>query len=224
MLVQGSHHEGVVAEPQRPIGLSRRLLSVGRLTLNDACRVKTMSDDIDLGDIERRMQGALGSLKNEFGGLRTGRASSSLVEPIMVEAYGSMMPMTQVATVSVPEPRMISINVWDKGTLIAVEKAIRQSNLGLNPVVDGTNIRLPIPELNEERRTELTKVAQKYAEQARIAVRHVRRDGLDTIKKADGLSEDDVRGQSDQVQKLTDRYVGEIDTMLASKETEIMQI
>jgi ribosome recycling factor len=183
-----------------------------------------MSDDIDLGDIERRMQGALGSLKNEFGGLRTGRASSSLVEPIMVEAYGSMMPMTQVATVSVPEPRMISINVWDKGTLIAVEKAIRQSNLGLNPVVDGTNIRLPIPELNEERRTELTKVAQKYAEQARIAVRHVRRDGLDTIKKADGLSEDDVRGQSDQVQKLTDRYVGEIDTMLASKETEIMQI
>ncbi|WP_375569430.1 ribosome recycling factor [Ahrensia marina] len=183
-----------------------------------------MSDDIDLGDIERRMQGALGSLKNEFGGLRTGRASSSLVEPIMVEAYGSMMPMTQVATVSVPEPRMISINVWDKGTLIAVEKAIRQSNLGLNPVVDGTNIRLPIPELNEERRTELTKVAQKYAEQARIAVRHVRRDGLDTIKKADGLSEDDVRAQSDQVQKLTDRYVGEIDTMLASKETEIMQI
>ncbi|MFN3169118.1 MAG: ribosome recycling factor [Hyphomicrobiales bacterium] len=183
-----------------------------------------MSDDIDLGDVERRMQGAVASLKTEFGGLRTGRASSSLVEPIMVEAYGSMMPMTQVATVSVPEPRMISINVWDKGTLIAVEKAIRQSNLGLNPVVDGTNIRLPIPELNEERRTELTKVAQKYAEQARIAVRHVRRDGLDTIKKADGLSEDDVRGQSDQVQKLTDRFVGEIDTMLASKETEIMQV
>jgi ribosome recycling factor len=164
------------------------------------------------------------SLKSEFGGLRTGRASSSLVEPIMVEAYGSMMPMTQVATVSVPEPRMISINVWDKGTLIAVEKAIRQSNLGLNPVVDGTNIRLPIPELNEERRTELTKVAQKYAEQARIAIRHVRRDGLDSIKKADGLSEDDVRSKSDQVQKLTDRFVGEVDKMLASKETEIMQI
>ncbi|MEQ8658022.1 MAG: ribosome recycling factor [Hyphomicrobiales bacterium] len=183
-----------------------------------------MSDDIDLGDVERRMQGAVASLKSEFGGLRTGRASSSLVEPIMVEAYGSMMPMTQVATISVPEPRMISISVWDKGTLIAVEKAIRQSNLGLNPVVDGTNIRLPIPELNEERRTELTKVAQKYAEQARVAVRHVRRDGLDTIKKADGLSEDDVRSQSDQVQKLTDRFVGEIDTMLASKETEIMQV
>jgi ribosome recycling factor len=183
-----------------------------------------MSDEIDLGDLERRMQGAVASLKSEFGGLRTGRASSSLVEPIMVEAYGSMMPMTQVATVSVPEPRMISINVWDKGTLIAVEKAIRQSNLGLNPVVDGTNIRLPIPELNEERRTELTKVAQKYAEQARVAIRHVRRDGLDSIKKADGLSEDDVRSKSDQVQKLTDRFVGEIDKMLASKETEIMQI
>jgi ribosome recycling factor len=183
-----------------------------------------MSEEIDLGDLERRMQGAVASLKSEFGGLRTGRASSSLVEPIMVEAYGSMMPMTQVATVSVPEPRMISINVWDKGTLIAVEKAIRQSNLGLNPVVDGTNIRLPIPELNEERRTELTKVAQKYAEQARIAIRHVRRDGLDSIKKADGLSEDDVRSNSDQVQKLTDRFVGEVDKMLASKETEIMQI
>jgi ribosome recycling factor len=183
-----------------------------------------MSDEIDMGDLERRMQGALASLKSEFGGLRTGRASSSLVEPITVEAYGGTMPLTQLATVSVPEPRMISISVWDKGTLIAVEKAIRQSSLGLNPVVDGTNIRLPIPELNEERRTELTKVAQKYAEQARVAIRHVRRDGLDTIKKADGLSEDDVRSQSDQVQKLTDRYVGEIDKMLASKETEIMQV
>lgn len=183
-----------------------------------------MSDDVDLGDLERRMQGALSNLKTEFGGLRTGRASSSLVEPIMVDAYGSQMPMTQVATVSVPEPRMISIQVWDKGTLIAVEKAIRQSNLGLNPVVDGTNIRLPIPELNEERRTELTKVAQKYAEQARVAVRHVRRDGLDQIKKADGLSEDEQRSTSDQVQKLTDRFVGEIDKMLSTKEAEIMQI
>lgn len=183
-----------------------------------------MSDDLDMGDIERRMKGALASLKSEFGGLRTGRASASLVEPIMVEAYGSMMPMPQVATISVPEPRMISISVWDKGTLIAVEKAIRQSNLGLNPVVDGTNIRLPIPELNEERRTELTKVAQKYAEHSRVAVRHVRRDGLDTIKKDKDLSEDDQRTLSDQVQKLTDKYVGEIDTMLAAKETEIMQI
>lgn len=183
-----------------------------------------MSDDVDMGDLERRMQGALSNLKTEFGGLRTGRASASLVEPIMVDAYGSQMPMTQVATVSVPESRLISIQVWDKGTLIAVEKAIRQSNLGLNPVVDGTNIRLPIPELNEERRTELTKVAQKYAEQARIAVRHVRRDGLDQIKKADGLSEDEQRSTSDQVQKLTDRFVGEVDKMLATKESEIMQI
>ena len=183
-----------------------------------------MSDDVDMGDLERRMQGALSNLKTEFGGLRTGRASASLVEPIMVDASGSQMPMTQVATVSVPESRLISIQVWDKGTLIAVEKAIRQSNLGLNPVVDGTNIRLPIPELNEERRTELTKVAQKYAEQARIAVRHVRRDGLDQIKKADGLSEDEQRSTSDQVQKLTDRFVGEVDKMLATKESEIMQI
>ncbi|MEM6712567.1 MAG: ribosome recycling factor [Pseudomonadota bacterium] len=183
-----------------------------------------MTTEIDFADIERRMQGTLASLKTEFGGLRTGRASSSLVEPITVDAYGSQMPITQLATVSVPEPRMISIQVWDKGTLIAVEKAIRQSNLGLNPVVDGTNIRLPIPELNEERRTELAKVAQKYAEQARIAVRHVRRDGLDHIKKADGLSEDDVRSKSDDVQKLTDRFVGEIDTMLATKEKEIMQV
>lgn len=183
-----------------------------------------MSNEVDMADVERRMKGTLTSLKSEFGGLRTGRASASLVEPIMVEAYGSMMPMPQVATISVPEPRMISISVWDKGTLIAVEKAIRQSNLGLNPVVDGTNIRLPIPELNEERRTELTKVAQKYAEQARIAVRHVRRDGLDVIKKAKDLSEDDQRVLSDQVQKLTDKYVGEVDTMLIAKETEIMQI
>ncbi|MEM1289282.1 MAG: ribosome-recycling factor, partial [Pseudomonadota bacterium] len=125
-----------------------------------------MSSDVDLDDIERRMQGALNSLKSEFGGLRTGRASASLVEPITVEAYGSQMPITQLATVSVPEPRMISIQVWDKATLIGVEKAIRQSNLGLNPVVDGTNIRLPIPELSEERRAELAKVAHKYAEQA----------------------------------------------------------
>ena len=183
-----------------------------------------MSDAIDLSDIERRMQGALSSLKAEFGGLRTGRASASLVEPIVVEAYGSQMPISQLATISVPEPRMISIQVWDKATLIAVEKAIRQSNLGLNPVVDGTNLRLPIPELNEERRTELARVAQKYAEQARVAIRHVRRDGLDQIKKSKDLSEDEQRALSDKVQKLTDRFVGEVDTMTASKEAEIMQV
>ncbi|MBV6659002.1 MAG: ribosome recycling factor [Devosiaceae bacterium] len=183
-----------------------------------------MTDAVDLADLERRMQGALSSLKTEFGGLRTGRASASLVEPITVEAYGSQLPLPQLATVSVPEPRLISIQVWDKGTLIAVEKAIRQSNLGLNPVVDGTNIRLPIPELNEERRTELAKVAQKYAEQARVAIRHVRRDGLDHVKKGADLSEDEQRRLSDQIQKLTDRFVGEVDTMTQTKESEIMQV
>jgi ribosome recycling factor len=182
-----------------------------------------MTQEVDLNEIERRMNGTISSLKSEFGGLRTGRASASLVEPIMVEAYGGQMPITQVATISVPEARMISIQVWDKGTLIAVEKAIRQSNLGLNPVVDGTNIRLPIPELNEERRLELTRIAQKYAEHARVAVRHVRRDGLDQIKKAT-LSEDEQRQLSDQVQKLTDKFVSQIDTMVATKEQEIMQI
>ena len=182
-----------------------------------------MTQEVDLNEIERRMNGTISSLKSEFGGLRTGRASASLVEPIMVEAYGGQMPITQVATISVPEARMISIHVWDKGTLIAVEKAIRQSNLGLNPVVDGTNIRLPIPELNEERRLELTRIAQKYAEHARVAVRHVRRDGLDQIKKAT-LSEDEQRQLSDQVQKLTDKFVSQIDTMVATKEQEIMQI
>lgn len=183
-----------------------------------------MSDTIDLGDLERRMTGALTSLKNEFGGLRTGRASASLVEPLVVDAYGSQMPLPQLATISVPEPRLISIQVWDKGTLIAVEKAIRQSSLGLNPVVDGQNIRLPIPELNEERRTELAKVAQKYAEQARVAIRHVRRDGLDQVKKSDDLSEDEQRSMSDRIQKLTDKYVGEVDTMTSAKESEIMQV
>ncbi|MEM6383664.1 MAG: ribosome recycling factor [Pseudomonadota bacterium] len=183
-----------------------------------------MSDTIDLGDLERRMTGALTSLKNEFGGLRTGRASASLVEPLVVDAYGSQMPLPQLATISVPEPRLISIQVWDKGTLIAVEKAIRQSSLGLNPVVDGQNIRLPIPELNEERRTELAKVAQKYAEQARVAIRHVRRDGLDQVKKSDDLSEDEQRNMSDRIQKLTDKYVGEVDTMTSAKESEIMQV
>ena len=181
-------------------------------------------DAIDFSDLKRRMQGALSNFQSELGGLRTGRASSSLVEPITVEAYGGQMPISQLATVSVPEPRLVSIQVWDKGTLIAVEKAIRQSNLGLNPVVDGTNIRLPIPELNEERRIELTKVAQKYAEQARIAVRHIRRDGMDGLKSADGISEDDQRSLSERVQKLTDDFVTEIDKMLASKEQEIMQV
>ncbi|MCB1507734.1 MAG: ribosome recycling factor [Hyphomicrobiaceae bacterium] len=185
-----------------------------------------MDDAIDFADLKRRMNGALSAFKSELAGLRTGRASSSLVEPIMVEAYGGQMPLVQLATVSVPEPRMISIQVWDRTTVGAVDKAIRSSSLGLNPVVEGVSIRLPIPELNAERRQELVKVAHKYAEQARVAVRHVRRDGMDAIKKAekDGLSEDMQRQLSDQVQKLTDDMVAEVDRMLASKEAEITQI
>ena len=183
--------------------------------------------DVDYADLERRMQGALGVLKTELAGLRTGRASSSMLDPISVDAYGSSMPINQVATVSVPEPRMISVQVWDKSMVSAVEKAIRESNLGLNPVVDGTTLRLPIPELNEERRKDLIKVAHKYAEQSRVAVRHVRRDGMDTLKKLekDGdISEDDGRVSADNVQKMTDDMIAEIDAMLVKKEQEISQI
>jgi ribosome recycling factor len=184
------------------------------------------SDVINLNELKKRMQGAVANLKSELGGLRTGRASSSLVEPVMVEAYGSTMPLSQVASVSVPEPRMISIQVWDKGTVIAVDKAIRESNLGLNPVTEGQSIRIRIPELNEERRQDLVKVAHKYAEQARVAVRHVRRDGMDALKKAekDGLSKDEQHQLSDKIQKLTDEVIAEVDAVLATKEAEIMQV
>ncbi|MCB1476584.1 MAG: ribosome recycling factor [Rhodobiaceae bacterium] len=186
-----------------------------------------MSDAIDLGDIERRMQGALSVLKTEFGGLRTGRASASLLEPVTVEAYGSQMPLNQVATVSVPEARMISVQVWDRSMVDAVDKAIREANLGLNPVVEGQLMRIPIPELNAERRQELVKVAHKYSEQARVAVRHVRRDGLELIKKMEKdkeIGEDDGRALGDKVQKLTDKYVSEVDASLAAKEKEILQV
>lgn len=169
------------------------------------------------------MDGALGVLKTELSGLRTGRASSSMLEPITVEAYGTHMPLNQVATVSVPEPRMVTVQVWDRGMAQAVEKAIRESSLGLNPVVEGQLMRIPIPELNEERRKDLIKVAHKYAEQARVAVRHVRRDGMESVKKSD-LSEDEQRQKSDQVQKLTDEKIAEIDTTVAQKEQEISQI
>lgn len=182
---------------------------------------------MDLADIDRRMQGAISTLRNELAGLRTGRASANLVEPITVEAYGTMMPLSQVATVSVPEPRMISIQVWDRAMLQAVERAIRESNLGLNPIVDGQLIRIPIPELNAERRQELVKVAHKYGEQARVAVRHVRRDGLDQLKKEEkdgGVSEDDQKKLAEQVQKLTDTTIAEIDGILATKEGEITQV
>ncbi|POF30178.1 ribosome recycling factor [Roseibium marinum] len=182
---------------------------------------------VDLDDLKRRMQGALASLKTDFSGLRTGRASASMLDPISVQAYGQSMPISQVGTVSVPESRMVAIQVWDKTMVAAVERAIRESNLGLNPVVDGQLLRLPIPELNQERRQDLIKVAHKYAEQARVAIRHVRRDGMDTAKKAekDGdISQDDSRVASDEVQKLTDQMIGEVDSMLEKKEQEISQV
>ncbi len=186
-----------------------------------------MSDDIDLGDIERRMAGAIEALKTEFAGLRTGRASASLLDPVVADVYGAQMPLNQVGTVTVPEARMLSVQVWDKANVSAVEKAIRNAGLGLNPMVDGQLVRIPLPELNEERRRELAKIAAKYAEQARIAVRNVRRDGMDTLKKAEKdkvISEDDHKLYADEVQELTDRFVGEIDQTLAVKEDEIMQV
>jgi len=179
---------------------------------------------VDMKDLEKRMDGAIVSLKSEFGGLRTGRASAALVEPITVEAYGSQMPMTQVGTISVPEPRMISIQIWDKALVSSVDRAIREAGIGLNPVVDGTNVRIPIPPLTEERRKELTKVAHKYAEHARVAIRNVRREGMEAIKKTEGVGEDDQKRQSEQVQKLTDAMVKKVDETLAAKEAEIMQV
>lgn len=186
-----------------------------------------MTGTLDLDDIRRRMQGALGVLKTELQGLRTGRASASMVEPIQVEAYGSHMPLNQVATVSVPEARMIMVQVWDRSMSSAVERAIRESSLGLNPVVEGQVFRIPIPELNAERRQELVKVAHRYAEQARISVRHVRRDGMEALKKLekDGeVSQDDHRILSERVQKLTDGMIAEVDQLVAHKEQEISQV
>lgn len=186
-----------------------------------------MSDiDIDFSDVEKRMEGAISSLKHDFGSLRTGRASSSMLDAVTVDAYGAMMPLTQVATVNVPEPRMITVTVWDKGMVGAVEKAIINSGLGLNPVGDGAVLRLPIPELNEERRKEFVKVAGGYAENAKIAVRNVRRDGMDLIKKAkvDGLSEDDQKFYEGEVQSMTDGKITEIDKILEAKQAEIMQV
>jgi ribosome recycling factor len=181
----------------------------------------------DLADVKRRMQASLSVLKQELGGLRTGRASPSLVEPIQVDAYGSHMPMNQVATVSVPEPRLISIQVWDNSLVKSVEKAIRDSNLGLNPSTEGTTVRVRIPELNQERRQELVKVAHKYAEAARVAVRHVRRDGLDHLKKLqkDGhVSEDEIKRHETDVQKATDQAIADVDQSLSHKEKEIMSV
>ncbi|MEM6538352.1 MAG: ribosome recycling factor [Pseudomonadota bacterium] len=163
-------------------------------------------------------------MKTEFSGLRTGRASAALVEPITVDAYGSQMPINQVGTVSVPEARMLTIQVWDKGMVGAVEKAIRESGLGINPVVDGQNVRIPVPPLTEERRVELTKVAGKYAEQAKVAIRNVRQEGMQATKKVEGIGEDEQKKLADDVQKLTDQMVKAVDEALAKKEAEIMQV
>ena len=182
------------------------------------------SDAIDIQDLRKRMDGAIASLKTEFGGLRTGRASTSLVEPIFVEAYGAKTPMNQVGAIGVPEPRMITIQVWDKGLVGAVEKAVRDSGLGINPVVDGQNVRIPIPPLTEERRVELAKIASKYAEQAKVAIRNVRREGMESIKKASGIGEDEQKKRSSEVQKLTDEMVKNVDEAFVAKEAEIMQV
>ena len=181
---------------------------------------------IDTDDLQRRMNGALSSMKSEFASLRTGRASSSMLDPITVEVYGQRTPLNQLGTINVPEPRMVTINVWDKTNIALVEKAIRESGLGINPQLNGTIIMLPIPELNEERRRELSKVAGQYAESARVAVRNIRRDGMDQIKKAklDGMSEDDQKFWEETVQEITDLAIKDIDAALDIKQSEIMQV
>ncbi len=186
-----------------------------------------MTAEFDLKDLERRMRGALKVLKEEFGGLRTGRASAALLDPITVEAYGNRMPLNQVATISVPEPRMLMVQVWDKSLAGAVDKAIRESDLGLNPILEGQTLRIPIPELNEERRKEIVKIAHKYAEQARVAARNVRRDGMEQLKRMENegqISKDEHRLQANKVQELLDSIIKEMDEALAKKEAEVMQV
>ena len=187
-----------------------------------------MSDDIEIDTdaLDKRMEGAVSNLRTEFASLRTGRASASMLDPVMVEAYGAPTPINQCATINVPEPRMVLVNVWDKSLVNAVDKAIRNSGLGINPQMDGTILRLPIPELNEERRRELAKVAGQYAETARIAVRNVRRDGMDQLKKAkaDGMGEDDQKIWEEEIQSMTDAFIKRIDEALAGKQEEIMQV
>ena len=177
----------------------------------------------DKADIKRRMDGALENLKKELNGLRTGRASASLLDPVVVDVYGSKMPLNQVGTVSVPEPRMLSVQVWDANNVSAVDKAIREAGLGLNPMPEGNNIRIPIPDLNEERRAELVKVAGKYAEASRISIRNVRKDGMDDVK-GDGFPEDEEKRLQDEVQKLTDEAIKAVDALLADKEKDIMTV
>jgi ribosome recycling factor len=181
----------------------------------------------EMEDIQRRMDGALEALKREFAGLRTGRASTALLDQIRVEAYGQAMPLAQVGTVGVPEPRLLTVQVWDKSMVSAVEKSIRESDLGLNPSADGQLVRVPIPELSEERRRELTKIAGRYAEQTKVAIRNVRRDGMDALKKMEKdseISKDDHKSLADQIQKVTDDHVKQVDELAATKEKEIMQV
>ena len=186
-----------------------------------------MADGLDLDDIKRRMQGAIQGFQKDLSGLRTGRASAAILEPVMVDAYGQKMPINQVANVNAPEPKLITVQIWDKSMVGPVDKAIREAGLGLNPVIDGQNLRIPLPDLNEERRRELVKVAKEYAENAKVAIRHVRRDGMETLKKAEKdkeIGQDDARATSDKVQKLTDELISEVDTILTQKESEIMQV
>ena len=182
---------------------------------------------MNLDDLSRRMHGAVTSFRSELAGLRTGRASASMLDPVVVNVYGSTMPLNQLATVNVPEPRMITVQVWDKGLVAATERAIREANLGLNPMRDGQLLRIPIPELSEDRRRELSKIAARYAEQARVAVRNVRRDGMDMLKRMerDGdLSQDEQKVWAEEIQGLTDRHIKAVDDSLAAKEKEIMQV
>lgn len=186
-----------------------------------------MSAGFDKNEMNRRMTGAVGTVKNEFTGLRTGRASPTLLEPVTVEAYGQQMPIAQVGSISTPEPRLLTVQVWDKGMVKAIDKAIRDAGLGLNPQVDGQLLRIPIPELNQDRRKELAKLAHKYAEAGRIAVRNVRRDGMDILKKLEKdhkIGQDEHRKLGDELQKMTDDHVKEIDGLLHTKEQEIMQV
>jgi ribosome recycling factor len=185
-----------------------------------------MAKKYDKADIERRMAGAVESLKSDLSGLRTGRANTALLDPVQVEVYGSMMPLNQVATVSVPEPRMLSVQVWDRANVNAVEKGIARSNLGLNPMIDGQTLRLPLPDLTEDRRKELAKLAGKYAEGAKIAVRNVRRDAMEALKEDERkkeISEDERKRLEEEVQTMTDRYVKDVDTAAENKEKEILQ-
>jgi ribosome recycling factor len=189
--------------------------------------VNDMAETYSRDEITRRMAGAVTQLKSEFSGLRTGRASPALLDPVKVEAYGNMVPVNQVGNISTPEPRMLTVQVWDKALAKAVDKAIRDANLGLNPQMDGQLLRIPLPELNEERRKELAKLASKYAEAARVAVRNVRRDGMDLLKRLEKdhkIGEDEQRKHSDELQKITDAHIKEIDSVLHGKEQEIMQV